>query len=350
MTAKNAPKTNATPPPSTTPESPEIKEVPLPPAPPPSDSPINRILIIGISGYIGSSLALGLRDTFEIYGTYNQRSIRMDGTTTFPMNGVNSNEIVDAIKRVQPDAIIFAAGISDPDAAQKDKDRTDSLHIKAPSLVLKTSIRPAHFIYFSTDQVFGDVPDTFPVPLDDNTPTSPINTIGISKAQGETMVLSNKKGSHVLRLGPLFGEPFGSAYGFRRTWIDGLRRRIERREALFLPRAQIRSHLYVGDFVRAVRLYLQKIPSDSLVYNIAPKNSLSLYDFSKKFVDSMGYDPESVRRSEKEDSLSNVKKAKNSSLKSERFEKHFGFQFQTIEEALKEFSERLKQGHTKSWV
>jgi dTDP-4-dehydrorhamnose reductase len=320
-----------------------------PPPPMRSDVPINRILIIGISGYIGSSLAMGLRDSFEIFGTYHQRSIRMEGTTTFPMNAMNSNEVVDAIRRTQPDAIIYAAGISDPDTAQKDKDKTDSLHVKAPSIVLKTSIRPAHFIYFSTDQVFGDVPETVTLPIEENVPTSPINTIGTSKAQAETMVLSNRKGAHVLRLGPLYGEPFGSPHGFRRTWIDGLRRRIERREPLFLPRAQIRSHLYVGEFVRATSAFLKNIPSDSSIYNIAPRNAYSLYDFSKLFVDIMGYPEDSVRRSEKEDTLSNVVKAKNSSLKCKKFESHFGLEFQTIENALKEFAERLTQGHTKPW-
>jgi dTDP-4-dehydrorhamnose reductase len=322
----------------------------LPPPPAPSEVPINRILIIGISGYIGSSLAVGLRDSFEIFGTYNQRAIRMDGTTTFPMDATNSNEVVDAIRRTQPDAIIYAAGIPDADSAQKDKDRTDTLHVKAPSLVLKTSIRPPHFIYFSTDQVFGDVPPTVPVPLDDNAPTSPINTLGTSKSQAEAMVMTNRKGSHVLRLGPLFGEPYGSSNGFRRTWIEAIRRRIERKDTLFLPRSQIRSHLYVGDFVRALKAYIQKIPSDSMVYNLAPKNALSLYDFSKLFVTAMGYPEDSIRRSEKEDSLSNVQKAKISSLNSLRFEKHFEFQFQTIEQALTEYAERLKTGHTKSWI
>lgn len=334
-----------------TPLAPNLNPTPdFPAAPAPYDGEINRILIIGMSGYLGSSLALGLRDDFEVFGTYNKRPIRMRGTTVLPLDAMNTGDIVDTIKRVQPDIILYCAGIPDPETCQKEKDRADQLHVKAPSLVLKTSIRPPQFVYFSADQVFGTVPEGFNPPFLDRSPTSPINTLGNTKAQGESLVSTGSKGTHVLRCGPLFGEAFGSANGFRRTWIEGLIRRLDRGDKIFLPISQIRSHLYVGNFVRAVRAFLHKIPSDSSIYNLAPSDALTLVEFGKFFCEALGYDPELIRMTKEEDSLSAVSKSKNSSLSSRLFSHHFQFQFPTIRSSLQEFGDRLFSGQTSVWA
>ncbi len=328
----------------------KLKASEVPPAPLKYDGEINRVLIIGMSGYLGSALALGLRDDFEVFGTYNKRFVHMRGTTSLALDAMNTGDIVDTIKRVQPDIILYCAGIPDPETCQKEKDRAEQLHVKAPSLVLKTSIRPPQFIYFSADQVFGVVPEGFNPPFLDRSLTSPINTLGNTKAQAETMIATGTKGSHILRCGPLFGEGFGSANGFRRTWIEGLVRRLESGEKMQLPLGQIRSHLYVGDFIRAVRSFLKNIPADSCIYNIAPRDSLTLVEFGKYFCQELDFDPELIRLAESDDSSGVVVKSKDSSLSSNLFEHHFDFQFTTIRDSMREFAHRLQYGKTGNWM
>jgi len=102
-----------------------------------SESKITRVLIVGVSGYVGSSLAVALKDDFEVFGTYSSHPIRISGVTCLMLDLLNGGEIFEMLKRVQPDVVLFCSGLSNPEECQVRRDMAESLNFKAATRFLK---------------------------------------------------------------------------------------------------------------------------------------------------------------------------------------------------------------------
>ena len=83
-----------------------------------------------------------------------------------------------------PDKIIYCAGISSMDFAQKNKSITNNLNNKIPGLIAKFAAKNNIAFYFiSTDAVFDGYKNKFEFTENDKTKAKSI--YGISKEKGE---------------------------------------------------------------------------------------------------------------------------------------------------------------------
>src|SRR4051812_26000843 len=96
-----------------------------------------RVLIVGASGYMGSAIAAGLRDEFEVFGTYFRHQSRVDGCAGIKMNCLDGNEIFDWLKRISPDTVIFAPQISNMDYCQDNHQAAENLHFQSATFFFK---------------------------------------------------------------------------------------------------------------------------------------------------------------------------------------------------------------------
>ena len=315
---------------------------------------VRRILIVGVSGYLGSALAYGLRDRFEIYGTYNAHPMRIEGVTSFALDVLNGSEIFEAIKKVEPDVVLYCAGSSNLDFNQGDKGTAEGLHIKSPALFFKSSPSLFHFVYFSSDQILNQLlqGDGNPPPaVEETLVANPANHYGTCKSQAEGMVTTHGRYSHVLRLGTLYGETMGSPLNARASWIDGMIRSFEKKSQVSLFTDEFRSFVYVGDVVRAVRLFLSKLKPESTIYNLAGPVGLNRADFGELFCKTFEFDELLIKRVKLEsDRKSVAPRPKSCLLSSRKFENAFEFKFQPPRDGLHELAERMRAGFTKTWL
>jgi dTDP-4-dehydrorhamnose reductase len=331
-----------------------VKKASAPPLP--SEAPIRRIAIIGVSGYLGSSLAIGLRDHFEVFGSYNTHPLRIEGVTCFPMNCVNGGEILEILQYHKPEGVIYCAGISDPAICQASPPLADSIHFKAPTVFLKILPTVLRFLYLSTDEVYGGHTTSPPTtPYVENPSPAAQSVLAKTRLHGEQMALGHRKFTAVMRLGEVFGDPFGLRM-FHSTedraglhWFDRLQENLFRGERMSLYQDQIRNYLYVGDLVRAVRRYFAKPPLASVLYNLGAPNAISQYEFGRQTARALGYDealiqPTSITRTSAGLAAGDLR------MTSDKFANDHGFRAQTTEEALGEYAERLRTGHTRNWV
>ncbi len=315
------------------------------------NGPIRRVLIVGVSGYLGSALAHGLRDDFEVIGTYNTHPVRIDGVTSFKMNCTNGGEILDLLNKQRPEAVIYCAGLSDEIVAQENPALAESLHFKAAAVFFKILPMVLRFIYFSPDDSLG-APYAEQEAYDETVAALPQTALAKTRHQGETACLNAKRYTAVFRLGEVFGEPFGwninsLAQGavdrnYRPHWFDRLHDSLARGRPMTLSTSVIKSYLYVGDFVRAIRLYLNQAPVDAVLYNLAGRTPISQLEFGRLMCKKLGYNPALVR--------SGASLPIKVPLNPQKFEKEFSFEFQNVDEALDEYAERLRTGFTKGWV
>src|SRR5262245_53689010 len=100
---------------------------------------IKSILIIGGSGFVGTRLALRLRDHYKVFATYFSRRIRIPGVTTIPLSVDNRDWCKRVAFTAQPDAIVYVAGREDLFWAEKTPRDADRLHTAGAATISNVS-------------------------------------------------------------------------------------------------------------------------------------------------------------------------------------------------------------------
>lgn len=312
---------------------------------------IRRVLIAGVSGYLGSALAVGLRNDFEVIGSYHRHPVRIEGVTSFQMNCLNGGEILECLRRYKPDAVIYCAGMSDHAYAETNAATAEGLHFKAPTVFFKILPVVLRFVFVSPDEAIGVLPASSTPFVETLAPGEPLTALARTKHQGENLTVGHKRYTAVMRTGEIFGEPFGwralphamepgDATPYH--WMDLMLARLQKGVAVPLNPGMIRSFLYVGDFVRAMRRYLRAPPQEAHLYHLGATDAVSQFDFGRMLCEKLGYDPALVHKQK------NVP-PQNFALNPAKFSQEYDFQFQSIEEGLDEMAERLRTGFTRTW-
>jgi dTDP-4-dehydrorhamnose reductase len=311
-------------------------------------SGIRRILIVGVSSHLGSALAVGLRDYFEVFGTYYSNPLRVDGVTAMRLDLTNGGDVLEAVKRSQPDVVLFCAGVHDRIKAETNQALADAVNLKAATLFFKIQNNPSHFIYFSIDEVVGIAKPETPALLTESAPSEPLNVLGWTKSQGENLTLSVRNKTHVLRLGTVFGESGGTLHRPRRSWIGELIRKLELGQSVSASPELWRTPLFLGDFVRSVSLFLANLPAESGLWNLAGPTGLSEYAAFKAVAERFCPAQAHLVRP-LASQASSVPRPDYACLDSKKFCDAYAFEFQSFEASLDELQGRLKSGNLMSW-
>lgn len=314
---------------------------------------IRRVLIVGVSGYLGSAIATGLRNEFEVFGSYYRNPVRIEGVTSFQMGLTNGGEIIDALRKYKPEAIIYAAGMSDMKSCVDNPALAEGLHFKAPTIFFKILPVIQRFVYLSPDEVYGNVKT--PGPHEETTAAAPSTILQKTRFQGESLVIGHKRSTVVFRCGEVFGEPFGwrELTGQVPTttpqteaphWMDDMLRSLQKGARFPITSNSRHSYLYVGDLVRALKAHFRMPQRDSVLYNIGSRGSLTRLEFARKMSQLLGYEPALIKAPAEGLSVPDY------SLSPKKFETTHDFQFSELDDALDEFAARLREGYTSSWA
>jgi len=152
-------------------------------------------LIFGASGFLGRRL-LDLGDEYKTTGTAHSHC----NEGLLPLDLSRREEVDRCITELEPDIIIYAAGLTSVDACERQQDYASCLNSDAPSYIARTFKR--RFIYVSTDYVFDGTKGGY----SENDTPRPINHYGRSKLAGEAAVLAASSANVVLRVSGLFDE------------------------------------------------------------------------------------------------------------------------------------------------
>jgi len=196
----------------------------------PSD--VKNVLIVGASGYLGSALCLGLRDQFNVTGTYNERVFRLEGILTCEADALDATDLLNAISKSSPDIVIYCSGVTRLTACEVQYDLAEALNAKLMSILFKVLPKPTPLIYLSCDHVFGERTKPEPVKASaeegadfgtekaeapgietnhqnffrEHDACNPLNALGQTKLKGEKAVLAQPHLTWVIRLPLLYGE------------------------------------------------------------------------------------------------------------------------------------------------
>jgi dTDP-4-dehydrorhamnose reductase len=301
---------------------------------------MKKVLIVGVSSFIGSNLAVVLRNHFRVFGTFHKRKPKLTGVPCFSHPIPSGKPVDELLDLVKPDALIYCPGVAGYRACQADPLGSLYLHAEYPAaLATKMEERKGQFFYFSSSKVFSGENGGYR----EDDAVSARTVYGKTKARGEELI-QRHAGVFVLRLGTVFGMgSLGQNSILNRTWKEI----ASGKESRYIS-DELRS-FYSVDYVAAcVRHLLLLGPEYSGLYHLSHGKRESYYGFAKAIAESFGL-PTSTLVPVTGEKFSTITKSdeargKDLSLVGTAFERRFGLSCPTLQESLDQLRANVRLG------
>lgn len=136
------------------------------------------ILITGASGFLGQHLTCEFSKISEVYGLGNSNALGCRARVDLR----DGKELLQTLNEVQPQTIIHAAALRDPDVCLERPEDAQKIHVDATKIMAEwCKKKKARLVYISTDYVFdGKNP-----PYNEESQPNPVNLYGATKLAGE---------------------------------------------------------------------------------------------------------------------------------------------------------------------
>jgi dTDP-4-dehydrorhamnose reductase len=247
-----------------------------------------KILVTGSNGLLGQHLIKMLIETndhhivatgrgqnrlpFEISEQYNY----------FPLNITDGIQVYNFITAHQPDIIIHAAAMTQPDPCELDQIGCWEINVTATRFLLDAAAAiNARFIYISTDFVF----DGLNGPYIETDETGPVNYYGSSKLAAEKSVAETALQWAIVRTVLVFGNIL---VGNRSNVISWVKENLEQGKKIKVVSDQWRTPTYVEDLAKGILLVIDK--SATGIYHISGEEGMSPYDMAVATADYLHVD------------------------------------------------------------
>jgi dTDP-4-dehydrorhamnose reductase len=235
---------------------------------------MRRILVTGVSGFLGRHVALRLRDRHRVVGTYREHALTLEGCVTRPLDIADRDGVAALCREFQPDVIVHTIALSDVDRCERHPDMADRVNVQGTGHVAQAAVEVgARLIYISTDQVYdgahGDYNET-------DTPR-PLMVYGRTKLEGERRATAIGSDVVILRLALMYG--WGSPT--RATFIDWMVARLQAGQELPLFIDQFRTPLYVVQGAEVIARLIEA-PEIRGMFNLGGAERLDRYAFGVK--------------------------------------------------------------------
>ncbi|MCB1757299.1 MAG: SDR family oxidoreductase [Gammaproteobacteria bacterium] len=161
-----------------------------------------KLLITGVSGFLGWNLATLARDDWQVTGLYHSRPIEIDGVDTFPCDLGDQQSLTDLFEKIRPDALIHLAAISSPNVCEENPQRSRQINVRASEILASLCKRhQVAMVFTSSSQVYsGDHP-----PYTERSPTHPLNAYGQQKLDAEQAIRSACPTATICRVPLMYG-------------------------------------------------------------------------------------------------------------------------------------------------
>ncbi len=242
------------------------------------------VLIIGGSGFIGTHLALKLRDGYKVFATYVRNRIEIPGVTTLPLNVANRSWLKRVFQATRPDIVIYCAG-SNALALKDTPSSREAEHVHTTGVATTTAVfdhLQQRLIYVSNCYVFDGIRGNY----HESDVVLPSTSLGKAKLGGENNVRSKVLNHVIVRSSPVFGR----GNGLHLSFMDKIRMALDRGQKIELSIDEIHSFVPIYGFTD----FMSRLVESGLrnkVLHCGGLTKISYYEFGKEFAKRFGYDP-----------------------------------------------------------
>ena len=244
---------------------------------------IQTVMIIGGSGFLGTQLALSLREKYKVFATYHSRPYSLPGVTYVPLILDNKNWIKRLMYTTKPDVILYALGSNSLAHSEKYPKLSESLHSIGPaSLTSIHEIASPRFIFLSSPYVFDGLKGNY----GETDPTAPQTRLGKFKLGGENMSKSKFINFLIIRSSPLYGRgtPWNPSY------LDYLRMSLTKGKTVEASSQEIHSFAPITHFCDFIHQVIESEARGKIIH-YGGLTKLSTFEFAREFAKRFKFDP-----------------------------------------------------------
>lgn len=251
-----------------------------------------KILITGASGFLGQYLAAALAYANREKGL--GASVTCVGLRKIPpllASIVRGNsdmsykrvDLANPFKLADFDFIFHAAGYGQPAKFTADPLSVVKINIEATMSLLKSSPH-ATFVFFSSAEVYGDVPrELLPVGEDYNGNCalhSPRSIYAEAKRLGEALCMAqNRTHAKIVRISHVYGP--GLPIDDRRVMSEFIQKALTQKKIVLLDEGRaVKTYGYIADVISMI-LYIA-VHGKKGVYNVGGKDKISIRELAEK--------------------------------------------------------------------
>jgi dTDP-4-dehydrorhamnose reductase len=286
-----------------------------------------RILITGVSGFLGQHLAQHLRDRHEVIGTYREHALAPQGCVARRLDITNQEGIRELCREFRPDGIIHLAVQGDLDRCQRDPDEAYCVNVQGTVHVARAAAEMgARLIYISTDQVYDGAQGLY----DETDPAQPLMVYGRTKLEGEQQAAAICPHVVTLRLALMYGWGNPS----RPTFIDWMLARLQASQEVPLWVDQYRTPLYVVHAAEVIGQLVDR-PEVRGIFNLGGAERLDRLSFGRKFCEIFELPTQSLKSVAMASAAASTPRPQDCSMRSAKISALLGIKLLTVEEGLR---------------
>jgi len=283
-----------------------------------------RTLITGGSGLLALNWASALRDKYSITLGLHQQQVSLAGTSAVKLNLESLDGLVKQFEVIQPQIVIHAAGLTSVEKCESEPILARQLNVLLATNIAKVcALFKVPFAHISTDHLFsGDS-----VFADENSPKSPLNVYGISKAEAELRVLEENPGALVIRT-----NFYGWGTSYRQSFSDFIIRTLRAEKELELFDDVFYTPLLAQILAQATHDLINLKANG--IFNIVGGQRLSKFDFGLKLAKEFHLNEALIKATQLSKRSSLVKRPLDMSLSNKKVVGFLGRGLGSIEEHL----------------
>lgn len=232
------------------------------------------VLIVGASSFVGSNLALYLKDHFRVVGTYHKTPVEIPGVTCYPCDVFKKDYVSSLMGVLKPDYTIYAVGMSSLTECKLNPKQADALNSVGTVNVCSASERyGAKFILISSCFVMGGENILY---KESDTPF-PNTVFGTTLSSSEYYVQRSCLNYLVLRSSPLYGRSYGPKHP---NWFEVLQTGFIKGQSITADDNVVTGFLDVLVLARILKSLLDSGVTNRL-FQISSSDFMTRYEFAK---------------------------------------------------------------------
>ncbi len=287
---------------------------------------MRKILITGISGFLGWNLFQRLRGSFPVVGTYSRHRPRLPEEAVRALDLRDPGAAETVCREISPSVIVHCAALTSPAACLRDPGLAREVNTGGTERIARAARRiGARLIYISTDRVFDGRKGDY---REEDAP-NPLGPYGQSKLAGEELVREILPGHPILRLPLMYGPPSP----FSGSSLDFIFKGFRERSRINLFIDQFRTPLYVEDAGGGIELLLTK-PELGETYHLGGGERINRAEFGYRTAEIFDYDPSVINPVRMSEMPHYPPSPPDASLNSDLFFRVTGFRGRGVNEGL----------------
>ncbi len=240
---------------------------------------MDKLLVVGGSGLLGSKLLERCEGTFSVFATYKTHALR--GKNSLMLDVTDRGATLKLVKRIKPDYVIDTHALTNLDYCETHKEEAWEVNVKGTQNVAEACRElGCKYVFMSTDSVFDGKRKRY---VEDDE-TNPLNYYGVTKLAAERAIEEIGVDQFIARTSVIYGRGGMNKVNF----VSWLVEKLSKGEKVNIVVDQYNNPTLVDNLVE---LLLTLVENDAEgVFHATGRNCISRYDFALQIANAFSLD------------------------------------------------------------